>query len=88
MTERAVRSFAASGVGRVSATRMTPPKIQALGITQQWPTTRWKATGDVEGISWLAAWGPSLITALETLQALAARRDVPPPMHSRGDSHV
>jgi hypothetical protein len=22
---------------------MTPPKIQALGVTQQWSTTSWKA---------------------------------------------
>jgi hypothetical protein len=53
---------------------MTPPPIQALGITQQWPTTRWKATGYVDGIGWLEAWGTSLITALEALQALATRR--------------
>jgi hypothetical protein len=67
---------------------MTPPTIQALGITQPWPTTSWKATGDVEGIGWLEAWGTSLVTALEALQALAARRDVPPLIHSKGDSHV
>jgi hypothetical protein len=53
---------------------MTPPTIQALGITQEWAGTSWRATGDVDGIGWLAAWGPSLITALEALQALAARR--------------
>ena len=74
MTERAVRSSAASGVDRVSATRMTPPKIQALGVIQKWSGTSWKATGYVEGISWLAAWGPSLIGAMEALQALAAQR--------------
>jgi hypothetical protein len=71
MTERAVRSSAASGVGRVSATRMTPPKIQALGITQEWSGTSWKATGYVEGIGWLAAWGTSLPAALVARQALA-----------------
>jgi hypothetical protein len=53
---------------------MTPSKIQGLGITQQWPTTSWKATGYVEGIGWLEAWDTSLVAALEALQALAARR--------------
>jgi hypothetical protein len=53
---------------------MTPPTIQALGITQEWSGTHWKATGYVEGIGWLEAWGTSLVTALEALQALAARR--------------
>jgi hypothetical protein len=53
---------------------MTPPTIQALGITQEWSTTRWKATGYVAGIGWLEAWGTSLITAWEALQALAAQR--------------
>jgi hypothetical protein len=53
---------------------MTPPKIQALGVTQEWAGTSWKATGYVEGIGWLKAWGPSLITAMEALQDLAARR--------------
>jgi hypothetical protein len=53
---------------------MTPPKIQALGITQEGSPTRWKATGHVEGIGWLEAWGTSLPTALEALQAPAAQR--------------
>jgi hypothetical protein len=53
---------------------MTPSKIQALGITQEGAPTRWKATGYVEGISWLEAWGTSLIAAMEALQALAAHR--------------
>ena len=53
---------------------MTPPKIQALGITQQGSPTRWKATGDVVGIGWLEAVGTSLIGAMEALQALAAER--------------
>jgi hypothetical protein len=53
---------------------MTTPKIQALGITQQWSTTRWRATGYVEGMGWLEAWGTSLIEAMEALQALAAQR--------------
>ena len=53
---------------------MTSPTIQALGITQEWSGTRWKATGYVEGVGWLEAWGPSLIAAWEALQALAAQR--------------
>ena len=53
---------------------MTPPTIQALGITQQWSTTNWKATGHVDGVGWLEAWGTSLIEAMEALQALATER--------------
>ena len=53
---------------------MTPPTIQALGVTQDWAGTRWKATGYMGGIGWLAACGASLITALEALQAVAAQR--------------
>jgi hypothetical protein len=53
---------------------MTTPNIQALGITQQWSPTRWKATGYVDGVGWLEAWGPSLIDAMDALQALAAKR--------------
>jgi hypothetical protein len=53
---------------------MTPPKIQALGITQEGSPTRWRATGYVEGVGWLEVWGTSLIGAMETLQALAAQR--------------
>jgi hypothetical protein len=34
---------------------------------------RWRATGYVEGIGWLEAWGESLIGAMEALQALAAQ---------------
>jgi hypothetical protein len=29
---------------------MTPPTIQALGVTQDWSPTRWKARGYVEGV--------------------------------------
>ena len=47
-----------------------------------------RSTGDVEGIGWLEAWGPSLVTALEAWQALAAPRDVPPLIHATGDAHV
>ena len=57
---------------------MTPPKIQALGVTQEWAGTSWQASGYVEGIGWLEAWGPSLITAWEALQALAAPRGAEP----------
>jgi hypothetical protein len=53
---------------------MKTPTIQALGITQEGAPTRWKATGYVEGIGWLEAWGASLIGAMEALQALAAQR--------------
>jgi hypothetical protein len=53
---------------------MTPPTIQALGITQEGSPTRWRATGSVEGIGWLEAWGTSLIGALEALQVLAMQR--------------
>jgi hypothetical protein len=53
---------------------MTIPKIQALGITQDGSPTRWRATGDVAGVGWLEAWGPTLIEAMEALQAKAAER--------------
>jgi hypothetical protein len=53
---------------------MTPHKIQALGITQEGAPTRWRATGYVEGLGWLEAWGTSLIDALKALQALAAQQ--------------
>jgi hypothetical protein len=51
---------------------MNTPKIRALGIVQDGSPTRWKATGDVEGIGWLEAWGTSLVDALMALQARAA----------------
>ena len=53
---------------------MNTPTIQALGIQRPWWTRRWQATGYVEGVGWLEAWGPSLIEAMEALQVLAARR--------------
>jgi hypothetical protein len=53
---------------------MNTPEIQALGIIQDHFSGRWKATGYVEGIGWLEAWGKSLIEAMETLQRLAAQR--------------
>jgi hypothetical protein len=53
---------------------MTPPTIQALGVTRVGVPTRWKATGHVDGIGRLEAWGTSFISAMGALQALAARR--------------
>jgi hypothetical protein len=49
-------------------------KIKALGITQDGAPTHWKATGYVEGVGWLEAWGTNLIEAMEALQTLAAHR--------------
>jgi hypothetical protein len=53
---------------------MSIPKIQALGITQHWSPTRWNATGDVDSVGWLEAWGTSLMEVMEMLQALAAQQ--------------
>jgi hypothetical protein len=53
---------------------MTMPKIQTLGIRQLWPPTYWHASGYVEGINWLEAWGQSMIDAMEALETLAAER--------------
>jgi hypothetical protein len=53
---------------------MSPAKIQALGITQEGSSTRWRATVDVDGVGWQAAWGTSLIEAIEALPALTAHR--------------
>jgi hypothetical protein len=61
---------------------MNTPRIQALGITQQGSPTRWKATGYVDGVGQLEAWGKSLIDAMEALQALAAQR-----IAQRGEGH-
>jgi hypothetical protein len=55
---------------------VTTPTIQALGITQEGSPTSWKATGYVDGVGWLEAWGTSLIEAMEALQALAAQQVV------------
>jgi hypothetical protein len=51
---------------------MNTPTIQASGITQEGSSTRWKASGYVDGVGWLEAWGTTLIEAMEALQALAA----------------
>jgi hypothetical protein len=53
---------------------MTTPEIQALGVTQDSFTMRWKARGYVEGLGWLEAWGTSLVAAMEALQRLVAQR--------------
>jgi hypothetical protein len=36
---------------------MSAPKIEGLGIVQDSFTMRWKATGKVEDVGWLEAWG-------------------------------
>jgi hypothetical protein len=51
---------------------MTTPKIRGLGIVQDDFTMRWKATGYVEGLGWLEAWGNTLVEAMEALQTRAA----------------
>jgi hypothetical protein len=53
---------------------MNIPEIQALGIVQDHFTARWRASGYVEGLGWLEAWGTSLVAAMEALQKLAAQR--------------
>ena len=53
---------------------MSTPKIQGLGIVQDGFTMRWKATGEVEDVGWLEAWGRTLVEAMEALQAQAERR--------------
>jgi hypothetical protein len=50
------------------------PKIQALGITQEGSSTRWKATSYGEGMGWLEARGTSLIEVIEALRVLAMQR--------------
>ncbi len=54
---------------------MNTPQIQALGITQEGSSTRWKATGYIEGMGWLEAWGTMLIAAMEALPELVRERD-------------
>jgi hypothetical protein len=54
---------------------VSTPKIRGLGIVQDGFTKRWRATGEVEGLGWLEAWGSTLIEAMETLQALAAKME-------------
>jgi hypothetical protein len=51
---------------------MSTPNIREFGVVQDSFTTRWKATGEVEGVGWLEAWGTTLVEAMEALQACAA----------------
>lgn len=60
------------GHTRGDLSAMNPPKIRGLKIVQEGSPTRWKATGEVEGIGWLEAWGTSLVDALTALQTCAA----------------
>jgi hypothetical protein len=52
---------------------METPNIRGLGIIQDGFSRRWKATGAVEGVGWLEAWGATLVEAMEALQARAAK---------------
>jgi len=52
---------------------METPNIRGLGIIQDRFTRRWKATGEVDGVGWLEAWGATLVEAMEALQTQAAR---------------
>jgi hypothetical protein len=52
---------------------MSTPNIRGLGIIQDGFTKRWKATGEVEGLGWLEAWGATLGEAMKALQMEAAR---------------
>jgi hypothetical protein len=52
---------------------MNTPEIRALSIVQDGSPTRWKASGEEEGIGWLDAGGTSLVEATEALQACAAK---------------
>jgi hypothetical protein len=63
---------------------INPPEIQALWVTQEGAPTRWKATGYVDGVGWLEAWGTSLIGAMEALHVLAAQRVAQPADHEAG----
>jgi hypothetical protein len=52
---------------------MTTAKMKALGITQEGASTRWRATGYLETIGWLEAWGRSLIEADVGVNAVIMR---------------
>jgi hypothetical protein len=51
---------------------MNTPKIRGLGVVQEGSPTRWNATGAVEGLGGLEAWGTSVVDALTALQTRAA----------------
>jgi hypothetical protein len=53
---------------------METPNIRGLGITQDRFSRRWKATGSIEHMGWIEAWGATLVEAMEALQTRAARR--------------
>jgi hypothetical protein len=55
---------------------LNSPTIQGLGMVQDGFTRRWKATGEVEGVGWLEAWGSTLLEAMEALQAQMGQRVV------------
>jgi hypothetical protein len=40
---------------------LNTPEIRGLGIVQDGFTGRWKATGELEGVGWLEAWGSALM---------------------------
>jgi hypothetical protein len=52
---------------------MNTPEIRGLRTMLDGFTGRWKATGEVDGVGGLEAWGESLITAM-ALQALVRQR--------------
>jgi hypothetical protein len=52
---------------------MSTPNIRGLGVVQDGSPNRWKATGYVDGVGWLEAWGTTLVEAMEALQARAAK---------------
>jgi hypothetical protein len=56
---------------------MNTPEIRGLGTMLDGFTGRWKATGEVDGVGRLEAWGESLITAM-ALQALVRQRVAEP----------
>jgi hypothetical protein len=59
---------------RPPSSRMVQTPETLTRIVEEGSPTRWKATGYVEGVGWLEAWGTSLVAAMEALQALAAQR--------------
>jgi hypothetical protein len=54
--------------------KTSTPRTRALGVVYEPMWQRWRASGDVEGIGWLEAWGRTLIEAMEAWQAKAAKR--------------
>jgi hypothetical protein len=52
---------------------METPNIRGLGIVPDRFSGRWKATGYIEHMGWIEAWGATLVEAMEALQTRAAR---------------